>query len=184
MTAMTMSNLLRGLAVVSVMSLAACQVPPKRANTDSAGSTAAARPATSQPTSQQPAATNSAPAIAFHLAQTKQAQGLARVQLNQNTSLYAVPQPVLTQADLQQIVPIQNKNGQVFLRFDFTQQGTAKLAQLTRQSVGNYLIISANGKLVSVPRIAAAYTDGKFPVPVKNAEEARAMLQVLRQPAK
>lgn len=183
MTAMTMSNLLRGLAVVSVMSLAACQVPPKRANTDSAGSTAT-RAAASQPASQQPAATNSAPAIAFHLAQTKQAQGLARVQLNQNTSLYAVPQPVLTQADLQQIVPVQNKNGQVFLRFDFTQQGTAKLAQVTRQSVGNYLIISANGKLVSVPRIAAAYTDGKFPVPVKNAEEARAMLQVLRQPAK
>ena len=184
MTAITMSHVLRGLAIASLMSLAACQVPPKRASTEPASGTTAAQPAASQSGSQQQRAANSsAPSITFHLAQTQQAKGLARVQLNPKTSLYALPQPVFTQADLQQIVPIQNKDGQVFLRFDFTQQGAAKLTQVTRQSVGSYLIISAHGKLVAVPRIATTYDGGKFPVPVKNVEEARAMVQMLRQPA-
>ena len=181
MKAKTMSHVLRGLAVASLMTLAACQVPPNMADNQAAAGTAAARPAAAQ---QQGAANSSAPAITFHLAQANPAQGLARIQLNPQTSLYALPQPVFTQADLQQIVPVQTKSGQVYLRFDFTQQGAAKLAQVTRQAVGNYLILSAHGKLVAVPRIGAAYTDGRFPVPVKNADEARAMLQTLRdQPA-
>ena len=180
MTVFSISNVLRGVAVASLMTLAACQVPPKRTDSAAANNATATQSANAP---QQGSANNAAPAITFHLAQTQQAQGLARVQVNQNTSLYVLPQPVLTQADLQQIVPMQTKDGKVFLRFDFTQQGAAKLAQISRQSVGRYLIISAHGKLVSIPRITAAYGNGQLPVPVKDVEEARAKIQLLRQPA-
>lgn len=184
MTAISMSKVLRGLAVASLMSLAACQVPPKRTDTEATKQAAAAQPAGAQQSpSQQHAASSAVPSITFHLAQAQKAKGLAHIQLSPKASLYVLPQPVFTQADLQQIVPIKNKNGQVYLRFDFTQQGAAKLAQVSRQSVGRYLIISAHGKLVAIPQITAAYEDGKLPVPVNSVEEARAKVQLLRGPA-
>lgn len=84
---------------------------------------------------------------------------------------------------MRQIVPIRNNNGQVFLRFDFNQGGAAKLAKVTREAQGNYLIISAQGKLIAVPRIAAIYDGASFPLPVSNVEEAQAITQLIRQPA-
>jgi|GEM_PF-2623296 len=180
MTAISISRVLRGLAVASLMSVAACQVPPKRTGTEAANQAAATQPATQQTSPQQHTASSAAPSITFHLAQAENAKGLARIQLSSKNSLYVLPQPVFTQADLQQIVPMKNKNGQVYLRFDFTQQGAAKLAQVSRQSVGRYLIISAHGKLVAIPRITAAYEDGKLPVPVNSVEEARTKVQLLR----
>ena len=175
---------IRCLALAGVAALAACQhTAPKRANAGPAG---AATAAATQQTPQQPrqqATGSTAPVVTFHLAQAQPADGLARVQLNPSTSLYAVPNPVFTQADLQQVVPVQGKNGQVFLRFDFTQQGAAKLAKVTREALGNYLIVSVRGKVIGVPRIATAYEDGNFPLPASSVEEAQAMVQLLRQPA-
>lgn len=184
MTVLSMSNIVRGVAIASLMTLAACQVPPKRTDNNAANKTAATQSSNAQQASQQQDATNTAaPAITFHLAQTQQAKGLVRLQLNPNATLYVLPQPVLSQADLQQIVPIQAKDGKVFLRFDFTKEGAAKLTQISRQSVGRYLIISAHGKLVSIPQITAAYENGQLPVPVKSVADARAKIQLLRQPA-
>ncbi|HYG43941.1 MAG TPA: hypothetical protein VEA17_13560 [Bordetella sp.] len=179
---------IRCLALAGVAALAACQhTAPKRANGGPAGpATASATQQTPQQTAQQPpqqATGSTAPVVTFHLAQAQPADGLARVQLNPSTSLYAVPNPVFTQADLQQVVPVQGKNGQVFLRFDFTQQGAAKLAKVTREALGNYLIVSVRGKVIGVPRIATAYEDGNFPLPASSVEEAQAMVQLLRQPA-
>lgn len=185
MTAAVKRQALHGLVLASLLGLAACQPMPKKG-------TSSAQPASAQPaaqqarTPQQPAqqaAGNTTPNITFHLAQVRPANGLAQVQLNQNTRLYAVPQPVLTQADLRQIVPMQNKNGQVFLRFDFNQQGAAKLAKVTREAQGNYLIISAQGKLISVPKISATYDGGSFPLPVASVDEAQAISRLIRQPA-
>ncbi|MCD0502169.1 SecDF P1 head subdomain-containing protein, partial [Bordetella petrii] len=155
---------------------------PGRTNADAA---AAPRTAASQstPQPQQQAAGNTAPLIAFHLAQARPAEGLARVAVNPGTSLYAVPQPVFTQADLQQVVPVQAKNGQVFLRFDFNQQGAAKLAKVTREALGNYLIISVRSQVVAVPNIGAAYEGGTFPVPLNSVDEAQSIVKMLRQPA-
>ncbi|GAB3100412.1 hypothetical protein GCM10027288_03020 [Bordetella tumbae] len=189
MTAMAKRQVWRGFALASVLGLAACQQMPNK-GTSSARSgnaqPAAQQASTTQQPAQQPSqqnANNSTPNITFHLAQVRPGNGLAQVQLNQNTRLYAVPQPVLTQADLRQIVPMQNKNGQVFLRFDFNQQGAAKLAKVTRESQGNYLIISAQGKLISVPKISATYDGGSFPLPVASVDEAQAISRLIRQPA-
>lgn len=201
MTAMVKREALRGLALASLLGLAACQQMPNK-GTSSARSGSAQPAAQQTSTAQQPAqqatqqsaqqsaqqprqqaASNATPNITFHLAQVRPANGLAQVQLNQNTRLYAVPQPVLTQADLRQIVPMQNKNGQVFLRFDFNQQGAAKLAKVTREAQGNYLIISAQGKLISVPKISATYDGGSFPLPVASVDEAQAISRLIRQPA-
>ncbi|OZI51499.1 SecDF P1 head subdomain-containing protein [Bordetella genomosp. 4] len=197
MTAMVKREALRGLALASLLGLAACQQMPSKGT--SSARTGSAQPAAQQAsTAQQPAqqsaqqsaqqprqqaANNTTPNITFHLAQVRPGNGLAQVQLNQNTRLYAVPQPVLTQADLRQIVPMQNKNGQVFLRFDFNQQGAAKLAKVTREAQGNYLIISAQGKLISVPKISATYDGGSFPLPVASVDEAQAISRLIRQPA-
>jgi len=197
MTAMVKREALRGLALASLLGLAACQQMPNK-GTSSARSGSAPPAAQQSSTAQQPAqqatqqsaqqprqqaANATTPNITFHLAQVRPANGLAQVQLNQNTRLYAVPQPVLTQADLRQIVPMQNKNGQVFLRFDFNQQGAAKLAKVTREAQGNYLIISAQGKLISVPKISATYDGGSFPLPVASVDEAQAISRLIRQPA-
>ena len=186
MKALTKSFAWRGLALAGLVSLAACQTPPQQGGAAPAAGAAGQQAAQSQQRPQQQApqqAANSAPVVAMYLAQPQPAEGLAQIQLNQTTRLYTVRQPVFTQADLQQIVPVQNKEGQVFLRFDFNQQGAAKLAKVTGESVGKYLLVSVRGKLVAVPRIAAANTAGQLPVAVKSADEARAIVQLLRQPA-
>uniref|UniRef100_UPI00333E6C80 SecDF P1 head subdomain-containing protein n=1 Tax=Castellaniella defragrans TaxID=75697 RepID=UPI00333E6C80 len=192
MTKIFIRFVLRYLALACLVALAACQqIAPRQAAIESAATreTAATGQSDRQAigsnaqAAQQTAADNAAPAITFHLAQIRPAQGLVQVRVNPSTSLYAVSLPVFTQADLQQVVPIQAKSGQVFLRFDFNPQGEAKLARVTREAVGHYLILSVRGKLVAVPQISAAHEDGKFPVPVKSADEARAILQLLRQPS-
>lgn len=166
----------RAVALASLAALAACQHPgTQRSSANASGPTSAATSTTTQP-----AANTSAPAVTFHLARTRPAPGLAQVQVNPTATLYAVPQPVLTQADLQQVVSTQNNAGQTFLRFDFNQQGAAKLAKLAQEAAGNYLMVSTRGKLVAVSQIASAYQGGAFPVQVQNAEEARAILQSLR----
>src|SRR5690606_18601048 len=120
--------------------------------------------------------------VTFHLAQRQAGEGLTQIQVNQNTSLYALRQPVFTQADLQQIVPVQTKDGQTFLRFDFNPQGAAKLAKVAQQAKGNYFLVSVRGRLVGVPQIAPTYEGGRFPLRVNNAADAQAILQRLRQP--
>ena len=174
----------RGLAIAGLIGLSACQQVPSRAATPSppeGGQKTAPQAATTQP-SPQPGNGSTTPAITFHLAQAQAGQGLVPVQLNQSTRLYAVPQPVFTQGDLRQIVPIRNNSGQVFLRFDFNQGGAAKLAKVTREAQGNYLIISAQRKLIAVPRITAIHDGGSFPLPVSNVEEAQAIIQLIRPP--
>ncbi|MBO9357646.1 hypothetical protein GG851_26950 [Bordetella petrii] len=183
MTSIPLRPVLRCLAALaSVAALAACQhAAPQRAHAGpDAARQASAAPAAPQA---QPAAGSAAPVVTFHLAQVRPAQGLARVQLNPGTSLYAVPQPVFTQADLQQVVPVQDSKGQVYLRFEFNPRGAAKLAQISREAVGNYLIVSVRGRPVAVPQISAAYEDGKLPVAVDSAEDAQAIVQRMRQPA-
>ena len=184
-----MSSVVRSLAVLGLMSLAACQTNPSRpdaatqSSTSNAAATQRANTAPQQPAASSQNTAGTTPKITFLLAQTSPANGLARIQLGKDANLYAVPQPVFTQADLQGITPIQTKDGKVFLRFDFTQQGKVKLANITSKAIGNYLIISANGKLIGVPKINAAYQQGQFPLPMQSVEQARETLQIGRQPA-
>ncbi|CAM4378860.1 SecDF P1 head subdomain-containing protein [Kerstersia similis] len=178
--------LVRGMAVLSLALLAACQqtAPVRQDSQPTAADQAAARQqaaaqAAAQPAAQAPAA-STAPTVSFFLAQAQPAEGLAEVALNPTTRLYALPQPVLTQQDLQQVVPVRNAQGQVFLRFDFNEQGAQKLATVTSRAQGNYLILSMRDQIVAVPQITATYDQGFLPVPVQSAEAAQSILQLLR----
>lgn len=177
----------RGLTVLGAVLLAACQqtAPVRQDAQPDAAQQAAAQQQQQQAAraaAQAPAA-NSAPAVSFFLAQAQPAEGLSEVVLNPNTRLYALPQPVFTQQDLQQVLPVRNNQGQVFLRFDFNEQGAQKLATVTSRAQGNYLILSMRDQIVAVPQINAVYDQGFLPVPVQSAEAAQAMLQLLRPAA-
>lgn len=167
--------------MTGVLMLAACQHPGAQRN-DAAS--ASAQPTAPGAQSTQAAASQSAnsqaPAVTFHLAQARPAQGLAQVEINPQVALYAVPQPVFTQADLQRVVTTQNNAGQAFLRFDFNEKGAAKLATLASQAAGNYLLVSVRGTLIAAPQIASAYPNGQFPVSVSSVNAARDILATLR----
>lgn len=172
-------------AAIGLIALTACQhaAPPRGDRV--AAATQAATPAgsTAGGAAMAQPAVNGAPVVTFHLAQLQPAEGLARVQPNPQVSLYAARQPVFTQADLRQVIPVQDSRGQVFLRFEFNQRGSEKLAQVTRAAIGNYLLLSIRGRLVAIPRIQTAHEDGSFPVPFDSVEEAQSVVRLLRQAA-
>lgn len=182
---MTSRSIMRGVAAAAgAMLLAACQhgTPIRDGGAAPATDATTAAAKTAGGAGMAPAA-NAVPAVTFHLAQLQPAEGLVRVQPNPQVTLYAARQPVFTHADLRQVVPVQDNRGQVFLRFAFNQRGAEKLAQVTRAAIGNYLLLSIQGRLVAVPRIQAAHEDGMFTVPFDSVEEAQSMVRLLRQAA-
>lgn len=177
-------TLCRCLALAATVALAACQqTAPKQAETQpEAAQQAAALQAQRQQAAAAQQAAAQAPVVAFYLAQATAAQGLAPVSLSGGNTLYALPQPVFTQQDLAQIVPMRSNQGQIYLRFNFNEEGARKLAAVTSQAVGHYLVLSVRNQIVAVPQIRAASEQGFLPVPVDSVEQAQAIIQQL-QPA-
>ncbi|CAK7072023.1 SecDF P1 head subdomain-containing protein [Kerstersia gyiorum] len=176
------------LMLAGAVSLAACQnTVPRQPESESQAAQQAQQQGQEQTQqaqlTQQQAAANTAPAIRFFLAQPQPADDLVQIQLNPETSVYALPQPVFTQADLQQIVPLQSQQGQVFLRFDFNEQGAQKLESISRQAAGNYLVLTINDQIVAVPQVASSYERPAVHVPMRSAEDAQAVVELLRQGA-
>lgn len=118
--------------------------------------------------------------ITVHLAQEQPEASLIAVEVDDNQALYALPQPVLTQADMQQVTPVTTQDGSTFIMFDLTPQGRAKLANVSTQATGHYFLVSASGQLVSVTQIAEPMTEGKFLVSTQGMEHSRQILQLLR----
>lgn len=193
MRAITTQLISRCTAILAcAAALAACQHAPVKQTADvcsrSNRSVTVQAPTSTQGTSSgasgAPAAQpNAAPAITLHLARLQPEVGLTQVQVNPQVILYAAPRPVLTQADLKQIVPMQDAQGKVFLSLEFNPRGAAKLAHVTREAVGHYLLFSVRGKLFAIPRINAPQENGKFAVPLGSVEEAQAVVQRLKQTA-
>ncbi|MGO3743204.1 SecDF P1 head subdomain-containing protein [Kerstersia sp.] len=169
------------LTVAGALALAACQstVPLQPDTTPSAEAQQAQPVAEAQPVD-QPAAQN-APAIRFFLAQSRPADDLLQIQLDPQTSVYALPQPVFTQADMTQIVPLKSQQGQVVLRFDFNERGAQKLNAISRQAAGNYLVLTINDQVVAVPQVAASYEKPAVHVPMRSVDDAQAVVNLLRQ---
>lgn len=168
-----MRSVLHGMILAGLAALAGCQQmgPQRGAN--------AADPSQQQAAQPRAATAN---AITFHLAQRQAGQGLAQVQVNENTRLYALPQPVLTQADMQRLTQLQGNNGQAVLRFEFNDQGAARLTNIAKQSKDSYFLVSVQGRLVGVPRVQSTYEGGRLDLRVENVAQAQAILQSLRQP--
>lgn len=176
-------SLFRCLVLASAVTLAACQqAAPMRQDAQPAAATqAAAEQPEKSAAPQTQARASSAPAISFFLAQPQADSELTPVQLSPEATLYALPQPVLTQADIRQVVPLQSQQGQVFLRFDFNDAGGQKLTEISEQAAGNYLILSINNQIVAVPQVAPSYQGNAMHVPMRSAEDAQAVASLLRQ---
>ena len=161
---------------LGLMFAAGCQQGP-------AGSSAAQiqrPPVASQQPAQQRQAQAEQTVITVHLAQKKSETELITVNLGENNKLYALPQPILTQADMQQITPVTAKDGSTYIMFDLTPQGRTKLANVSSQAKGHYFLISAKGQLISVAQIADPITDGKMLIGTNNAQHTQQILQLLR----
>lgn len=118
--------------------------------------------------------------ITVHLAQQRSEPSLVAVDLDADNQLYALPQPILTQADMQQVTPVTAADGSTFIMFDMTPQGRVKLADVSSQAQGHYFLVSAKGQLISVAQIAEPMIDGKLLISTNGAEHTQQVLQLLR----
>lgn len=176
---------LAGLAL-GLMLVAGCQ---NQGMTQASAGANATKPAPAQvqrpPVSaQQSASQRQAQAeqtvITVHLAQEKSEPSLIPVELGDNETLYALPQPVLTQADMLQVTPVTAQSGQTFIMFDLTPQGRAKLSNVSTQAKGHFFLTSAKGQLISVAQISEPMTDGKLLISTNGAEHTQQIFQLLR----
>lgn len=180
-----MKILLKLMALLCVASLAACQTtapsrqpqpvdpaPPTVSGQDAP--TQAAAPVAAQ---QQPQA---ATVITLHLAQEQQEPSLVAVDAGGNTPLYALPQPVLTQADMGRVSPLTAEDQRTFILLEMNAQGIPKLRTITEQAVGHYLLLSVQGQLVSVAQIAEPIVDGRLLVGTQNAQHTQAIINLLQ----
>lgn len=162
--------------VFGFMLVAGCQQTP----TTSAAAKMQRPPVVSQQPAQQRQAQAEQTIITVHLAQRQSESELITVNLGGDNKLYALPQPILTHADMQQITPITAQDSSTYIMFEMNQQGRAKLANVSSRAKGHYLLISAKDQLISVAQIAEPITDGKLLISTSGAQHTQQMLQLLR----
>ena len=118
--------------------------------------------------------------LTVHLAQLEAEPDLLVLELGEGKRLYALPEPVLNQGDMLGVASFANEDGQTFLLFDMTEEGSAKLANISTQATGHFFLFSARGQLVGVSQIAEPVTDGKLVMATENQEHTDQVLQLLR----
>lgn len=160
-----------GLALVLMLAVGCQQVPTEKSAVQTQ------RPATNV---QQRQAQAEQTVITVHLAQKNSEPTLVTVDLGGNNKLYALSQPILTQADMRQVTPVTAENGSTYIMFDMTPEGRAKLANISSQALGHFFLISAKGQLISVAQIGEPMTDGKLLISTNGSEHTRQVLQLLR----
>ncbi|KAA0890597.1 preprotein translocase subunit SecD [Pusillimonas sp. ANT_WB101] len=161
--------------IATAVLLAGCETtaPAQKAAAANNATVAAAQPAASQ----QAQATQ----VFFRLAQTESAEGLSELQLSDG-SLWVLPQPVLSRADLASVEPLQTKQGQALVRFGFNQEGARKLSELSRRYQGKLMVVTIADNLVAVPRISEPLTQGAMVVSVASSEQAMAIARAVAGP--
>ncbi|USP49607.1 SecDF P1 head subdomain-containing protein [Alcaligenes faecalis] len=137
--------------------------------------------AANQVAATQQAQMRQATQVFFRLAQTEPSEGLSELKLR-DSSLWVLPQPVLSREDLAGVEPLQTKQGQGLVRFGFNQEGARKLAELSRRYQGKLLLVSVADNLVAVPRISEPLTQGTMVVPVSSSEQALAIARAIVGP--
>ena len=118
--------------------------------------------------------------ITVHLAQMKAEPELLTVDLGEDKKLYALPQPIFNQEDIQGVTPVTTKDGKTFIIFDMTEQGRAKLSEVSTRAKGHFFLISVKRQLIGVARIDQPMTEGQLVMATENAEHARQVLQLMR----
>lgn len=179
-----MNILLKLSALALVASLAACQttapnrIPepvdpaPPAVRNQSAPATASAAAATSSQS-------QSGRVITLHMAQEKSEASLVAIDIG-GKPLYALPQPVLTQSDMQRVAPVTTRDQRTFILLEMNQNGIAKLRSITQQAKGHYLLLSVQGQLVSMAQIGDVIADGRLLVGTQNAQHTQAIIKLMQ----
>ncbi|HWK60588.1 MAG TPA: preprotein translocase subunit SecD [Eoetvoesiella sp.] len=162
------------LAAMAV-ALAGCQAagPAQRAATEGNAENTVRQPGARQPRHRAE--------VFFRLAQAKEAKGLSELRLS-GGSIWVLPQPVLSRADLSSVEPIQTQQGRAFVRFGFTQEGARKLQALSRRFPGKLLVLTIDNDLVAAPRIGKPLTQGEMVVGVASGKQAMAIARAIAEP--
>lgn len=121
----------------------------------------------------------SAPVITVHLAQENPEESLVAVDVG-GASLYALPQPVLTQADMGRVSPVTAQDQQTFILLEMNQHGIPKLQNVTAQAQGHYLLLSVQGQLVSVAQIGEPIADGRLLVGTQNPQHTQEIIRMMQ----
>lgn len=118
--------------------------------------------------------------LTVYLAQQQAEPDLLVLDLGENTKLYALPQPVLTQSDMLSFAPVQSEEGQTFLLFEMNDAGKEKLAAISTQAVGHFFLFSARGQLVGIAKIDGPVSNGQLLMATKNEKHAAEIMQLMR----
>ncbi|MGO3131444.1 MAG: hypothetical protein ACTIJQ_06645 [Alcaligenes sp.] len=178
-------KILLKLAILALATgLAACQHIPPRHIPEPVGPAPPAKqgsslPATSTASAATASRTQSTAVITLHLAQEKAETPLVAVDVG-GTSLYALPQPVLTQADLLRVTPVTAQDQRAFILLEMNQRGLSKLRSVTAQAQGHYLLLSVQGQLAGVARISETISDGRLLIGTQNAQHTQAILKLMQ----
>lgn len=116
--------------------------------------------------------------ITIHLAQAQAEPELMQVDVGGNP-LYALPQPVLTQADMIRVSPVNTPQGS-FLLLEMNEAGNNKLRNVTSQAQGHYFLLSVQGQLVSMAQIGEPIGDGRLLMSTQNPQQTQAILDMMR----
>lgn len=117
--------------------------------------------------------------ITIHLAQAQAEPELMQVDVGGNP-LYALPQPILTQADIIRVSPVNSPQGS-FLLLEMNEAGNNKLRNVTSQAQGHYFLLSVQGQLVSMAQIGEPIADGQLLMSTQNPQQTQAILNLMRQ---
>src|SRR5690625_2084452 len=118
--------------------------------------------------------------ITLHLAQQQQEEGLVDVNVGEGM-LYALPQPVITQAQMSGVSPVVDQGGSSHILFRMNEDGAQRLNAITEQARGHFLLLSVNGQLVSMAQITDTISDGTLLVPTQNEAHSGEIIQMMRQ---
>lgn len=118
------------------------------------------------------------PAMAIFLAQQQADAQLVPISIGQG-NLYALPQPFLLQSDVQQITPVTADNGNTYLLLQLNEQGSQKLALISNQAQGHFMVLSAGGQLASLTQITQPIQDGRILMRTQSAQHSQAVIQAI-----
>jgi preprotein translocase subunit SecD len=117
--------------------------------------------------------------ITLHLAQERSESGLVAVDVG-GASLYALPQPVLTQADIARVSPVIERDQGTMILLEMNQHGIVKLQKVTEQALGHQLLLSVRGQLVNVATIGEVIKDGRLAIRTRNAAHSNAIINMMK----
>lgn len=133
---------------------------------------AAAQQDTGTPSTVRPSTVNAnATRVDFRVAQRAQAAGLSELKFPDG-SLWYMPEPVLTRADLSRAEPRRTADGHPYVRFSFSPQGAQKLAAVSQQYAGKLLVLTLNNSLRSVYQLNQPLTQGVLDIGFASDEDA------------